>query len=233
MISCFRHGNTYRNMSDLHQDEKYGEMWKSSSSLAEPSEANALLTPNLDEPIDITTSGDSGRFSSSPHTHHRSQSDPQAVFEEGSSYPTSSPKRGFISSYLEDHKRRRSQIASCSATPTALDNGFLVEAPAEFRSQNNSRPTSIADSTHSNYAASNTSDYGSNTASSETNYSTRTKSRQFAGLSQRDDNSNTGQAATHNVIIINSNYPSRKDSISSLTESAKKKPFTTFHGDIV
>lgn len=244
VVTDCRHENTYRNMSDLSHDVEYKMMWKSNSDITEDSEAHMLLTPTLAASLQVTASSDSGHCSGndsvSPHAHHRSQSDPQATYELSPYDSPSSPKKGFIHSYLEEHKKRRSMVANVTGTSTVFDNGFLVKAPEQFRSPSTSRPASLTESTHSSYAVSNTSDYGSNTVPSETNYSSRNNGRQLTNsLSHKADNSsgstpnNCLTKQPSNVIIINSTYSNSSTTSDTLSESATKRPFTTFHGDVV
>lgn len=201
------------------------------------------------ETATTSTSSDSGRYSCqedgtpcSP-THRHSQSNPHSQSVSPRAYSTpNTPKRGFISTYLEEQKKRHTREFADTST---IDNGVLVEAPVQFRTPDVSRPVSIADSNHSNYAVSNTSDYGSNTMSSENTYNLRIKDRQLGdSLLPREHNSSAPSLtnAHHtvplqsqsNVIVINSVQNANGGiSTDSLGESAKTKPFTTFHGDLV
>ena len=233
----FRHENTYRNMSDLNHDENYRMGWKSSlGSFTKDCEDSTLIDQGLRLLGPTSNNSDSGHSSGvdsmSPHSHHRSQSDPQATCSSAIPYssPTSS-KRGFISSYLEEHKKRR----SCAAPPAVADG--VLEAPKEFRTTTNSRHPSITESIHSTYAVSNTSDYGSNIVPSDTNYHNN-KIRHMAESLLPIENDSSELSLDHTkpdqseeVITISSN--GAQISADSLTESANRKPFSTFHGDAV
>ncbi|XP_067945156.1 protocadherin-19-like [Watersipora subatra] len=219
-----RHENTYRNMSDLSHDEKYRTILKSSqSTLADQTETRVLLSQRLYEPVKTGTSmssdcrNSSGFESLSTSTHHRSLSDSAAI----SCISPASERCTFIASYLDENKKNTDRETNYSC-----DEHNCLEAPEEFRGRRTS-------------TASNTSDYGSNTGTADCNFNSNSNKSNIPEDSLLPKGSITysglgslGQQSAE-MMVINSTDARCKITADLLSKSAHKKPFSTFHGDVV
>lgn len=154
----------------------------------------------------------------------------------------SSDRRGALSKIVQEKQNKLTKTAESGHK----DQGFLVEAPAGFRTPTNSRPASPTLSMLSDYQNSNTSDYGSHIIPADKAH--YKLGRLKDSLVPRDCNSsepalhtlnnNTHSTSDQSSTVIMMISPKKSHlhrvlSTDSIGEAKYKTPFTTFHGDVV
>lgn len=236
-------------MLDLNDDENYRLMWASE---VHSTRSGMTGVHTLTSPRTPHAGSDSGRSSC---THQHSHSDCGSRLINSTS---AALRHGNTHKYLQEQARQH------STGGRDLDNSYLVQAlpPPAFRSPNMNRRASVSGSTYSDYAGSVTSDYGSNTVSSEVHCKLMNEDMDNHNASnlQSDVQSKVGTSSAANspthsetdnelltqhhsatnfkdqpadVIVINSKPAAKVVTANQLNEVNIKRSLSTFQGDAV
>lgn len=215
-------------MNELNRDANYKQMWKDDrhyEDCIEPS--NPLLSQAhtyAEESRCIMGNGsDSGMSSACDSQSGQGQTESdQTNGETGiSDIGMETPRRGYISMIMKEHRERQQHRLTSSWT------GPVVEVPQEFKGNNK---TSRSQSP----ALSCTSDYGSNITAQDLNNTGELHEDGELKLSGEASRPQGGckSEKESTFIVINSKERSPKTA-DALSEAASCKAFTTFHAEVV
>lgn len=204
-------------MDDLKGDEIYKATWRSSIASTELDESSTLMCPNSKSYMKDLSQQLHYPCSDSGHsTGNESRDSPINNSMTDPNKPTDSPKRGVISTCIQDYRERQAALHHQNVERTSI-----VQAPYQFREY--ARPASPTGSVNSEYALSITSDYGSTVMPP-------------ANIHQNQRTHYSNQHGPTTIIAITPKKVPKhigEPSEETFNEAVNRKAFATFHGNVV